>query len=243
MVAALRWVLSPSSYENFAVICLYRTESNGDIEVDVEQLTWLLIDVDQVVVNGTLVKFEIVNPVSSLPNALTIITEARATINLRDSSLHEVTLTAYELASWTISHWGYSGTECASILLRIRSWVVEVFIDIVFSLVTSTIVVIWSLRVRVGASTHRCLIAIKVLTVVVISLAIELPAAILVMLLSSWTTISSASSIAVVVIVGVVASTLIIVLWWWLVIRVAKVVSSVTAIFVIELLLLHENTI
>ena len=57
------------------------------------------MNVDQVVVNGTLVKFEIVNPVSSLPNALTVITEARATINLRDSSLHEVTLTADKLAS------------------------------------------------------------------------------------------------------------------------------------------------
>lgn len=234
MVAALWWVLRPSSYEYFAVVCLNWAESNRNIEVDVEQLARLLVNIDQVIVDRPLVEFEIVNPVSCLANTLAVITEARTTINLRDGSLHEVTLTTHELASWTVSHRGYSCTKCSSVLLHIRSWVAEVFIYVALSLVAPTIVVVgWSLWVWISTQSRR--ITIEVLTVV-IPLTIELPTAIQIMLLSSRTSISTTCSIAV-----VVASSLVTVLR--LVLRVTKVVPTVTTIFVIELLLLHENTV
>lgn len=62
--------------------------------------------------DGPLVEFEIVNAIGCLTDALTVIAEAGAAVDLRDGTLHEVTLIgAHQLASRAISHGGDSSAE------------------------------------------------------------------------------------------------------------------------------------
>ena len=51
-----------------------------------------------------LVKFEIVDAIGRLTDALTVIAEAGPTVNLRDGPLHQVTLIAHELVARAIRH-------------------------------------------------------------------------------------------------------------------------------------------
>ena len=72
--------------------------------------------------NGPLVEFEIVDSVGRLSNTLTVVSEARTAVNLRDGPLHEVTLVAHKLAARAItSHGGDSSAEGSSVLLHTRS--------------------------------------------------------------------------------------------------------------------------
>ena len=70
MVAALRRVLRTSCYEYFTVIGLNGAETDRYIEVDVEQLARLLILVNVVVVDCSLVELEVMDPVKSIPHSL-----------------------------------------------------------------------------------------------------------------------------------------------------------------------------
>ena len=152
MVAALGTVLGASSNENLSIVSLNRTEADRDIKVDVEQLAGLLINVDQVVMDRALVKFEIVDPICSLSDALTVITETRSTVDLRDGSLHQVTLVPHQLIAGAIRHGLNSSAESnpttspsayssrmPATLLQIRSRVAEVVIHLVVIIVTSSV--------------------------------------------------------------------------------------------------------
>lgn len=82
-----------------------RTEADRDVEVYVEQLSGLLVDVDEVVVYRPLVELEIVDPVRRLTNALTVISEARAAVDLGDRALHQMILVgAHKLATRAVGH-------------------------------------------------------------------------------------------------------------------------------------------
>ena len=111
MVAALGAVLGASGNEYLSIVSLNRTEADRDIKVDVEQLAGLLINVDQVVMDRALVKFEIVDPICSLADALTVIAETRSTVDLRDGSLHQVTLVPHQLVARAICHGLNSSAE------------------------------------------------------------------------------------------------------------------------------------
>ena len=76
----------------------------GDIDdslmcADLELLSRFLVDVDQVVVDRALIKLEVMNAIRGLADALTIIAEARSTVNLRYGSLHQMTLTSHEFTA------------------------------------------------------------------------------------------------------------------------------------------------
>ena len=51
-----------------------------------------------------LVELEIVNAVRCLADALAVVAEAGATVDLRDCALHQVALVAHELVARAISH-------------------------------------------------------------------------------------------------------------------------------------------
>ena len=88
MVAALRRVLSSSSYEDPPIVCLDRTEPNRNVEVDVQQLAGLLISVNVVKSYHSLIEFEKVNPVLGLLLPLWI---------SRQESIHAV-----HVVDWTL---------------------------------------------------------------------------------------------------------------------------------------------
>ena len=125
MIAALRAVLGTTRDENLSIIRLNRAEADWDIEVNVEQLARLLVDVDEVVVDRALVKFEIVDAIRRLTDALTVIAEAGSAVDLRDGPLHQVTLVAHQLVAGAIRHRLHPRTEsttaCVATLLQIRS--------------------------------------------------------------------------------------------------------------------------
>ena len=71
-----------------------------------------------------LVEFEIMNTVCSLADALTVVAEARPTVNLRDGTLHQVTLVAHQFVARAICHRLDASTESTTrvtTLLHIRS--------------------------------------------------------------------------------------------------------------------------
>ena len=87
MVAALRRVLSSSSYEDPPIV-LDRTEPDRNVEVDVQQLSGLLISVNVVKSYHSLIEFEKVNPVLGLLLPLWI---------SRQESIHAV-----HVVDWTL---------------------------------------------------------------------------------------------------------------------------------------------
>jgi hypothetical protein len=88
VVAALRRVLSASSYEDPSIVCLDRTEPDRNVEVNVQQLAGLLISVNVVESYHSLIEFEKVNPVLGLLLPLWI---------SRQESIH-----AIHVVDWTL---------------------------------------------------------------------------------------------------------------------------------------------
>lgn len=90
MVAALGRVFSTSSYENPAIVCLDRTEPYRNVEVNVQQLTRLLIRINVVKRYHSLIEFKEVNPVLSLLLSLRISWhESFHAIHVVDRALHK----------------------------------------------------------------------------------------------------------------------------------------------------------
>ena len=63
--------------------------------------------------DSPLVELEIVDAVRRLTDALAVVAECGAAVNLRDGTLHQVALIAHELVARAISHRRYSGAEGA----------------------------------------------------------------------------------------------------------------------------------
>ena len=125
MIATLRAILGATCNEYLSIIRLNRTEADRDIEVNVEQLARLLVDVNEVVMNRALVEFEIVDAIGRLTDALTVIAEARSTVDLRDGPLHQVTLVPHQLVAGAVRHRLHTRSESTTArvatLLQIRS--------------------------------------------------------------------------------------------------------------------------
>ena len=86
MVTTLILALSSSCDEDLPIICLNRSKPDWYVEVNVEDLSLLLVDISIIVVNSSLVKFEKVNTVYLY--ALIRVVGALSIFNLRYSPLH-----------------------------------------------------------------------------------------------------------------------------------------------------------
>ena len=76
MITALGGVLSTACYENLTIVGLDRTEANRDIELDIKELAALFVDINKVVMNGALVKLEVMNAVCCLTHTRRVAAKA-----------------------------------------------------------------------------------------------------------------------------------------------------------------------